>query len=284
MHKLLDFIISNKHWFLLLLLEVIALLMFMSDGLYRQGLRLYAHSYITGHVNEVMTEGYSYMDLRTKNERLLQEKARLEHELIALRRAVNDAQAEGRLPYFSMDSVALPGSYVTARIINVSAQVGDAYYMLNKGARDGIRPDMAVMSLAGVVGTVTDVSPSYAIVIPITNSKLKLSCSVLGKGYQGQLSSQGRGKPSILGGLPLHATILEGDTIVTSGYSYVFPEGIMVGTIEQSDKQGVQGADAAFGTYRIKLATDFDRLQYVYVWLSPAVTEAQALQESIERQ
>lgn len=281
MRRLLDFFIANKHWFLLIFLLLISMLLLLSDGLYRRGLRMYVQSYVSGHINEAMTQAHSYMALREKNENLLIEKARLEHELIALRRKVSDAMAEGKLGSLRADTTIVDSLYVTARIVNANARLGDTYYMINKGRRDGLRPDMPVVGATGVVGTVMEVSEHYAIVIPIISAKLRLSCAVLTKGYQGQLSAQGLGKPAILGGIPLHADIAVGDTIVTSSYSYIFPEGLIVGTVERSDTTGVRGAEAAFGTYRIKLATDFERLSYVYILLAPAPTEAINLEQSI---
>lgn len=280
MHKLWLFIVNHRHWFLLLILEIFSLALFMNDGLYRRGLLFYAQSQIVGHLNETMTEAQSYMNLRSKNAYLLSEKARLEHELTALRRMVTDAQAEGKLMQIEQDSITF-GQYLTARIVNQTANLGDLYYMINQGRANGVLPDMAVISELGVVGTIVEASEHYALVIPITNSKLKLSCAVRGKAYQGQLISQGRGASSVLGGLPLHADIAVGDTVVTSGYSYIFPEGLMVGVVEEGKAEGISGVDATFGTYRVRLATDFERLSYVYIRLTPVSRELRELEQSI---
>lgn len=282
MNKLIDFIIAHKHWFLWLVLQAIALLLLMNDGLYRRSVSIYATNMAVGHLNEWMTEGRSYLDLRRKNELLLQEKARLEHDYIALKRAVSDAQAEGNLPdslLYNLQGITRR-EVVTARIVNLVNRTGDLYYIINRGEQDGIRADMAVMSEHGVMGTVMQASKHYAVVIPVINSKLKLSCSLKGKEYRGTLSAQGLNAPVILGGLPLHAEVEAGDTVQTSGYSYVYPEGLMVGIVEQSDTEGVEGAETAFGTYRIRLATDFERLSYVYVLLAPPMSEAQELEKT----
>ncbi len=281
MNRLILFIVNHRHWFLLLLLEIIALSFLFNQGLYRQGLRLYAQNQIVGRVNEAMTQAYSYINLRVDNERLLLEKATLENELASLKRRVEDAVALQELPSDLLSPAGQPYSYVVARIVSLTSLLGDSYYLINQGTRAGIKVDMPVMSQDGVVGIVTEVASSYSVVIPVINSKLRLSCMVQGKGYQGQLNAQGRGRPVVMGGVPLHADIAPGDTIVTSGYSYIFPEGTMVGVVQGADSTGLMtGADAAFGTYQVSLATDFERLRYVYVILHEPASEILELEKS----
>lgn len=255
----------------------------MNDGLYRRSVATYATNAVVGRINEVMTEARGYLSLREQNEALLREKAKLEHAYNLLKRQVSDAQAEGKLPtnlgQGSADS--LSSIWLTARIVNLVNRTGELYYIVNKGSSDGIRADMAVLSTNGVVGSVMETSEHYSVIIPIINPKLKLSCALKGTEYRGTLTSQGLGLPTILGGLPLHSPVQQGDTVLTSGYSYVFPEGMMVGIIEQSDTYGVSGAEAAFGTYRIRLATDFERLSYVYILLSPPMHEAEVLEQNV---
>lgn len=282
MRKLFDFIIAYKHWFLLFVLEAGALLFYFNDGLYRQGLRLYVEAQLGGRISEAMTEVHSYIGLRTENEALLSEKARLEHELAQLRRLIEDSRAERNSPVFSSDSLTQEAEYITARIVNRMSPLGETYYMINKGSSSGIQQDMGVMSRTGVVGTVMTVSENYSIVIPIINSKLRLSCIIQGKGYQGQLSSNGLGKPSALTGVSLQAKIVPGDTVVTSGFSYVFPEGLMVGTVREGKLTGVSDESTAFGSHLVSLSTDFDRLSYVYVLLTPPLREAQELELTLE--
>lgn len=283
MQKLIDFIIAHRHWWLWIALQTSALLLLMNDGLYRRSVAIYATNSVVGLLNEWMTEGRSYLDLRRKNELLLEANARLEHAYIALKRSVQDAQAEGELPEVLLQHLSESSrrNLVTARIVNLVGHAGDLHFVINKGRTDGLRSDMAVLSEHGVVGTVMETSEHYAVVIPVINEKLRLSCVIKGKDYRGTLSAQGINSPVILGGLPLHAEVSAGDTVQTSGYSYVFPEGIMVGLIERSDTQSVTGAEAAFGAYRVRLSTDFERLSYVYVLLSPPMHEAQELQNRV---
>lgn len=282
MSKLLAFIFDKKHWFLLLCLLSFSLSFYMSDSLYRQGLSMYASSWLTGYLNEGVSRVYSYIDLQARNQELLVERARLEQELMAMRRSFADAIASGQVPAsFSVDSLASRDDFLMARVINVYQDNGDSYYIINQGATKGLKQDMPVMSSSGVLGTVMSVSNNYAVVIPITNSKLKLSCMVRGKEYKGQISAVGYNRPIYFSGVSLQAEIAKGDTIVTSGYSYIFPEGLIVGVVEEKDAKGALGASAAFGSFRVKPATNFDRISYVYVLLRQPMTEAQELEQSI---
>lgn len=278
MRKLLDFIFAHKHWVILLLLEAFSLILFVGDGAYRKGLRLYAYSHVSGRINEVLSKARDYLNLHEQNEYLLHEKARLESELITLKRSISDRDAESIQLMRDTTSVT---EYVVARVVNQISHLGDVYYMINRGRSSGIAPDMAVLSESGVVGIVLEASNRYAIVIPVINTQLRLSSSIKGKGYQGQLTTQGLHRPTILGGLPLHADIMPGDTVVTSGYSYIFPEGLMVGVVEENSLDGIDHAASAFGTYRIRLATDFERLSYVYVRISTPMSEAMDLERSL---
>lgn len=136
---------------------------------------------------------------------------------------------------------------------------------IDRGARDGIKPNMGVVSQSGVVGIVAQVGPRYATVVPLINENLTLSCMTLREGHVGDLSWRQKLSPEegIVRGLPKHAHLAVGDTLVTSGYSAIFPPGMMIGRLEGN---GAQGSRI---TYRkelpVLLATDFGQLHYVYV-------------------
>lgn len=280
MQRLLAFIIAYKHWFILIVLEVCSLTLFLGDSFYRRGLSAYISTSVTGRLNEWTSKAYSYLKLDAQNDKLLRENARLEQELVHLRRQISDAQAEGILPdVLPSDSSELVRGFAVARIINVRNVSGRVYYIINKGKLDGIQKDMPVMSAQGVMGAVQDCSANYSIVIPIINPKLELSCTVKGKGYDGKLSTTESGTQTLLGDVPLHASISKGDTLLTSGYSYIFPKGLMVGTVGQRVNK-IGKSSSAFGTYQVALRTRFEDLTHVYVLLTQPMLEAQSLEDS----
>lgn len=284
MYRLIVFLKAHKHWFVWLLLQLTALWLFFGDGAYRMSLRAAGTNALLGKARELMTEGYSYLGLREQNRRLLDEYARLEYSYLSLLRSTREATALAQLP--AVDSLSLGHASAhaiqTTRVISLRQMQGQAYYIIDKGEEHGVKVDMPVMSATGVMGTVMATSRGYSVVIPITNGKLRLSCTLKGKGDLGTLIALGADAGVVLGGLPNHSPVEPGDTILTSGLSYIFPEGLYVGTVEQAQRDGVSGDDAAFGTYRVRLGTDFDRLGYVYVLLIPPLEEARALERKLD--
>ena len=285
MDKLLEFLHKYRHWFVFLILETIALVTYLSGSLYSRSLGWYATSAVFGRVNELMTEGWSYVGLRPRNEELLRENARLRTAYTLLARQMQDAEAHGVLPRLhATDSLPIdPSAVIIARVVNRVTHTSEVYYTINKGRRDGIETDMGVMSASGVVGAVMAVSDHYALVIPVLNPKIRLACTLLGQEVSGTLtaSSSPNANEAILSNVPPHAHPKIGDTITTSGYSYLFPEGMMVGTIADSVPARVKGSAGTFANYPVHLSTDFQGLRYVYVIREKPTHEVRALEDSI---
>ena len=285
MDKLLEFLQKYRHWFVFLILETIALVTYLSGSLYSRSLGWYATSAVFGRVNELMTEGWSYVGLRPRNEELLRENARLRTAYTLLARQMQDAEAHGLLPRLhATDSLPIdPSAVIIARVVNRVTHTSEVYYTINKGRRDGVETDMGVMSASGVVGAVMAVSDHYALVIPVLNPKIRLACTLLGQEVSGTLtaSSSPNANEAILSNVPPHAHPQIGDTITTSGYSYLFPEGMMVGTIADSVPARVKGSAGTFANYPVHLSTDFQGLRYVYVIREKPTHEVRALEDSI---
>ena len=285
MDKLLEFLHKYRHWFVFLILETIALVTYLSGSLYSRSLGWYATSAVFGRVNELMTEGWSYVGLRPRNEELLRENARLRTAYTLLARQMQDAEAHGVLPRLhATDSLPIdPSAVIIARVVNRVTHTSEVYYTINKGRRDGIETDMGVMSASGVVGAVMAVSDHYALVIPVLNPKIRLACTLLGQEVSGTLtaSSSPNANEAILSNVPPHAHPQIGDTITTSGYSYLFPEGMMVGTIADSVPARVKGSAGTFANYPVHLSTDFQGLRYIYVIREKPTHEVRALEDSI---
>jgi len=145
---------------------------------------------------------------------------------------------------------------------SVNADLLDNYITLDQGSSAGIRPEMGVVDGNGIVGIVYETSSSYSLVISVLNSKSNISCKIVGSDYFGYLKwEHGDSRYAYLKDLPRHAEFNLGDTVVTSGFSTVFPEGIMVGTVDDmSDSH-----DGLSYLLKIKLATDFGKVSDVRV-------------------
>ena len=196
---------------------------------------------ISGHVSSASGYVNSYLNLRDINRDLLERNGHLEMELLELQDQLEMLQAD-HLPFegfTSPDSLAVfPYDFISAGVVNNSVTHLSNYITINKGANDGIAPDMGVVSEKGVVGIVSAVSDNFAVIIPLLNPKLKLSGKVSGSSYFGSVTWNGRNARIVnLEELPRHVEFDKGDMVVTSGYSAVFPAGIIVGKVVDYSKQ-----------------------------------------------
>ncbi len=153
--------------------------------------------------------------------------------------------------------------YTPATVINNTIYRKFNYLTINKGSRHGVLPDMAVISADGIVGVVQNTSKNYATVISVLNTKLGISARLKNSEFYGSIKWDGLNyRKVVLNEIPNHAIIQLGDSVVTSGYSIIFPEGVMIGTISDfaEDKEG-----SNFYDIKLKLSTDMKKLNHVFV-------------------
>ena len=263
MQKLLEFLIAKRHWFLFLLCEVISLALVYHNNAYQRNVFFNSANAVSGYIMSVSNSVISYVNLRSENRTLSEQNKQLELEVLHLKRQLEAAKAE-LLPYEPVmtDSVYNTYEYITAGVVNKSVTRLLNYMTINKGFKDGIRPEMGVISTQGVVGKVINVQERFSVVIPLLSPKWKLSCKLINSDYDGLLVWDGRdAQYSNLEELPTHTQFNVGDTVVTSGFSAVFPPGIIVGTVAASNNSGTSG----LYSLKIKLSTDFRRLTSVRV-------------------
>lgn len=285
MRKLLDFIIRHRHWLLFLFLETVAFVVLFNDSLYHRSRGLYAINMVTGRINALTGDFRSYINLREKNRILLENNARLELEYISLKRSVEAAIADSVRPLLfrpdSLNPKPVKMSFLTARIVNASYNRVENFMTINKGHMDGVYPGMGVVSASGVVGTITSASDHYALIIPIINPKFRLSCRLKGSKYVGSILWEKPGSNiAELTDLPRHVQLSEGDTVVTSGYSSIFPANLMVGRVGKlKGHKGTLSEKNSFTSVPVELSADFGRLTDVYVILHRVDEEMQMLED-----
>jgi rod shape-determining protein MreC len=205
------------------------------------------------------------MNLKTINSDLMQRVAVLEQELRTSKQEVEVLSELVNPMEVHHFADAYPGTYtfLPARVVNNQiARMGNNYITLNKGTLAGIKEDMGVLSPTGVVGVVVNVSSHFSKVIPILNPKYHLSCKIKGTNFFGTLSWDGEdSRYTSLKELPQHALFNIGDTVVTSGFSTVFPEGVPVGTVETTFKKKGEN----YNSLKVKLFTNFGALSEVLI-------------------
>lgn len=275
MRNLLNFLIKYNYWFLFLLLEVASFILLFRFNHYQQSVYFTSANGVAGKVYEISGGITSYFHLKTANEDLLDRNMWLEQRLLFLENVLKEKGLDSARLY-SMERLA-PTEYqiFKANVIKNSLNKADNYITLDRGTTEGIRPEMGVVDANGVVGIVYKTSPHYSLVIPLLNSKLSISCKIVGSDYFGYLKWEGgNSRFAYLKDLPRHAEFNLGDTVVTSGYSTVFPEGVMVGTVDDmSDSH-----DGLSYLLKIKLATDFGKVSNVRVISRNGQDEQKALE------
>ena len=262
MRNLLNFLLKYNHWFLFILLEVISFVLLFRFNHYQHSVYFSSANAVAGKVYEVSGGITSYFHLKSVNEDLLDRIMELEqqnHNLEdALGRHLSDSTELNSIRNLSNTDYQV----FKARVINNSLNLVDNYITLNRGSKDGIRPEMGVVDGNGVVGIVYDTSSHYSRVISVLNSKSSISCKIVGSEYFGYLKWEyGDSRYAYLKDLPRHAEFNLGDTVVTSGYSTVFPEGIMIGTVDDM----ADSNDGLSYLLKVKLATDFGKVSEVRV-------------------
>ena len=262
MRNLLNFLLKYNHRFLFILLEVISFVLLFRFNHYQHSVYFSSANAVAGKVYEVSGGITSYFHLKSVNEDLLDRIMELEQQ----NHNLEDALGRHLSDSTELNSIRnLPNTdyqVFKARVINNSLNLVDNYITLNRGSKDGIRPEMGVVDGNGVVGIVYDTSSHYSRVISVLNSKSSISCKIVGSEYFGYLKWEyGDSRYAYLKDLPRHAEFNLGDTVVTSGYSTVFPEGIMIGTVDDM----ADSNDGLSYLLKVKLATDFGKVSEVRV-------------------
>lgn len=262
MRNLINFLLKYNYWFLFIVLEVASFVLLSRFNRYQQSAFFTSANAVVGTVYEVSGGIASYFHLKSVNEDLLDRNMLLEQQIDNLEKALNAYGADSITIHAIKEIPQTEYRLFKAHVIKNSLNMADNYITLDKGSDAGIRPDMGVVDGNGIVGIVYETSPSYSIVISALNSKSNISCKIVGSDYFGYLKwEHGDSQYAYLKDLPRHAEFNLGDTVVTSGFSTVFPEGIMVGTVDDM----ADSNDGLSYLLKIKLATDFGKLSDVRV-------------------
>ena len=259
MRNLLRFLVRNYAFLLFLFLEAVSLVMVFSYNSFQRSRFLNSANFISGSLYNTTSSVLQYFELRRVNEELANENAYLHSVLDGgtadLKAIVDSVILTNELP----DSNFV---FRAARIINNSANKQQNYITLDKGLDDGIKADQGILAPEGVVGVVTSVSNSYASGLSLLNPRWSISAKLKKSGYYGSLHWDGRNyREADLQEIPIHVNLATGDTVVTSGYSSIFPEGLLIGTILSFDQP--QGEN--YYNIKVQLAVDFKSIRYVHV-------------------
>ncbi|MDG1281716.1 MAG: rod shape-determining protein MreC [Pseudorhodobacter sp.] len=145
-------------------------------------------------------------------------------------------------------------THVTGVVLADSGSPFRQSVLLNVGARDGLRDGWATMDGIGLVGRISGVGDRTARVILLTDSNSRIPVTVQPSGQRGLISGDNTPAP-LLEFLEKPDLVRPGDQVITSGDGKVFPAGLLVGTVAQSNDRRL----------RVRLAADYERLEFLRV-------------------
>jgi rod shape-determining protein MreC len=263
MRNLIVFLARHYFFLLFFVLQIISLTLVVNHNYFQRAAAVSASNALIGSMYETRNEVTQYFGLKDQNLKLSQENADL---LAQLESAFLDYDTTSMGVDDSVrlgdDTRRVRYTYIAAQVLDNTVSLRNNYIILNRGSRQGVEPDMGVITPGGVVGIVREVSDNFCVVMSMLHKDSRISASVKRDGTFGQLSwnfidyTEGQ-----MVDLPTHSKIAVGDTLYTSGLGDAFPAGIPVGVAMAVERKG---GDKTY-TVRVKYTTDFRKLRYVYI-------------------
>ena len=253
MFRLLEFIRRSYVTLLFVLFEVIAIGIYARSTYYTQATLLARANALTGGVAGALTDISGYFSLAKENGRLTERVAELEQRLAFYDKQVDTEQ--------EIDIADLHYEFMPARVVSSSINRTRNFITINKGLRDGVMNDMALLSPAGeAVGYIIDCSERYSVAISILNTSFRTGCKIKGDGYSGSIEWMGGSPYEVtMRELSKYAKIEVGAEVVTSGVSHYFPSDMRIGWVESFELDESKTHYNA----KVRLAADFSNLYNV---------------------
>ena len=274
MRNLIDFITRYNHWFVFVILEVVSFVLLFKFNSYQGSVWFTSANAVAGKVYEADAAVKSFFSLTKINQQLNVRNLYLEQTVRKLSDRVHAETGDSSWLARTQAQVLDEYKLIPAKVITNSIDKRDNFITIDKGRADGVKPDMGVACGTGIVGVVYMVSDHYSVVIPILNSKSNISVTIRKRGYFGYLHwTGGASDLAYVDDIPRHAHFRLGDLVETSGYSAMFPPGIIAGQILHvyNSRDGL--------SYRLKvqLSTDFGNLRDVLVVSDSTLAERASL-------
>ena len=252
MRYLIAFLRKNSFFFLFIFLECIAFMLMINSQNYQGSVIINSTNQFTGSVNNISSDIVDYFQLRKSNHRLLEENTFL----------LNSQQSSfivSDTVFQYRDSIY---RFIGAKVISNSTHKRNNYIMLNRGRKHGIEIDMGVISDKGLVGIVIGVSEGFCSVMSALHKDSKISARIKKNNQLASVTwNEIDYKHGILEDIPTHLKLNSNDTIISSGNSLIFPEGILIGTVTEYHAEDGKSLNSA----SIRFACDFNALYYVYI-------------------
>ncbi|PCJ01180.1 MAG: rod shape-determining protein MreC [Flavobacteriales bacterium] len=271
MGNLIRFLSKNSFLFLFLFLLFVSFTLLVQNNNYQNSKFFNSSNFLIGNLYSTVNNVNEYFNLKEINSELAEQNAKLKSVQIN-----NFYQVYGNVFLINDTTYSQKYVYTSAKAINNSTNKRENYITINKGAVNGIKAGMGVVSAMGVVGTVKNVSENFCSVMSVLHEKNAVSAKIKKSGYIGSLVWElGNYRIAGLKDIPNHVKLTKGDTIITSGYSSVYPEGELIGIIQDFDLP--EGNN--FYNIKIELAVDYKKLSHVFIVKSLIKVEQEKLEE-----
>lgn len=256
---------------LFIILEVVSLsFVFSKNSFQRAALRDFSQEIVGGTQNTVF-EVTKFFNLGKVNDSLAQELARLK-EVSAWQDIKKPKKTRMTLTESSYYQ------FIPAKVISNSTHLRNNYLTLDIGEFDGVEKNMAIVSTKGVIGIIKGVSGSFSSGISVLHSDFAIGARIKGLNENGTVVWDGDDRNyAILKDIPGHVDVSIGQKVEVNPYSFIFPEGTPIGTIE--DFKLVSGQ--AFYEIKVKLSDDFRNLNHVFVVKNILIEEKEQLEEAV---
>jgi rod shape-determining protein MreC len=269
MQQILNYILKNSNNLLFLLLLGISLGLTIQFHSFHRSKVISSANFLSGNVYEEINKTEEYFSLRSQNEDLAIENARLKMLLFNKKDTI--------IPEITNLQGLDKTNIILSKVIRNSYATYENYLTINSGAKQGVKSDMGVINDLGIVGVVDNTSDNYATVISILNKKNPINAKLKNSDHFGSISWNGKSTGFVqLIDVPRLANVRHGDTIVTGGQSEIFPENINIGTV---DKVYTDDQTTSY-TLNIKLFNDMTNLGHVYIIKNKDTPEIVKLQDS----
>jgi rod shape-determining protein MreC len=273
MRNLLNFLARYHNLIIFIILEGLALYLLTTSNDYHNTRIINGIRGLSQIVEGRIYSTRSYIGLRRVNTSLVKENIDLRNSLERLGRSDSQFFATMNDQVFDQQY-----RYTGAEVIGNSVNRQKNFFTLNKGWKDSIDIDMAVATSEGIAGIIVGCSENYSVAMSLLNLDFRVSARIRSNGYFGSLNWDGKNTAqAILSEIPQHAPVIKGDTVETTAFSALFPEGLMIGVISDFDKSG-----SDFYRITVSLATDFRRLTHVQIIENLKKTEQTELEKQFQ--
>ena len=264
MRNLFIFLWNNRFFTVFLILMILSLGLLSGSYSYHKSLRFSLISNFSGGVLGTVSGIYDYFSLKMENDKLVAENNLLRNQ-ISTSFLTTDTNIVYRDTLFQ---------YISAKVVSNSTSMQSNVIIVNKGRIHGVEQEMGVMSNEGLVGIVTSVSNHYSSIMSALHQNANFSAKIKQSGQLVNVSWPGydftKGKVS---DIPSHIQLIKGDTIISSGNSIIFPEGILIGIVDSHE----QNTNKDFSSATINFSVDFNKLHHVYLIKNLMKTEIDSL-------